>query len=336
MNLRYEVDELTESFEANKKTVDQFIAECDALVETHDKMIQSFDKSIAETNDYEQGTLALINKLEQLATQNVETEASQAQMNAIIDKLNESVPDLALSYDKLTASADTTIEAVRKLAQAEADQRKYEATEEAYIDALSRKEEFTNKAAEAEANLAEERARAQDNFWLGTSNTDDPFVRWLSDCDEYENALEEVKAKQEENNKVIADAEQMYVDMATATSEAANAFVTYDEAVSNSLDSVKAEIDELVVAYDEAFIAARESIDGTIGLFDTMSTSTELSINDMLTSMQSQVDYLATYSENLQKAAQYGLDEGLIASLSDGSEESAGYIDAIIGEMERL
>lgn len=336
MNLRYEVDELTESFEANKKTVEQFIAECDALVESHDKMIQSFDKSIAETDDYEQSTLALINKLQQLATQNAETETSQVQMNAIIDKLNESVPDLALSYDKLTTSADTTIEAVRKLAQAEAEQRKYEATEEAYIDALSRKEEFTNKVAEAEANLAEERTRAQDNFWLGTSNTDDTFVRWLSDCDEYENALEEVKTKQEENNKVIAEAEQMYVDMATATEEAKNVMVGYDEAVGTAINSVKTEIDDLVVAYDEAYIAARDSIDGTIGLFDTMATSTELSINDMLTSMQSQVDYLETYSENLQKAAQYGLDEGLIASLSDGSEESAGYIDAIVGEMERL
>ena len=48
------------------------------------------------------------------------------------------------------------------------------------------------------------------------------------------------------------------------------------------------------------------------------------------------LDYLSTYTENLQKAAQYGLDEGLIASLSDGSKESAGYINAIIGEMEKL
>ena len=52
--------------------------------------------------------------------------------------------------------------------------------------------------------------------------------------------------------------------------------------------------------------------------------------------MQSQTDYLNLYSENLKKAAEYGLDDGLIKSLSDGSEESAGYINAIIQNIEKL
>ena len=67
-----------------------------------------------------------------------------------------------------------------------------------------------------------------------------------------------------------------------------------------------------------------------------MKTSSELSISDMEKAMQSQTDYLNLYSENLKKAAEYGLDDGLIKSLSDGSEESAGYINAIIQNIEKL
>ncbi len=40
---------------------------------------------------------------------------------------------------------------------------------------------------------------------------------------------------------------------------------------------------------------------GQIGLFDTMKTSSELSISDMEKAMQSQTDYLNLYSENLKR-----------------------------------
>ena len=92
----------------------------------------------------------------------------------------------------------------------------------------------------------------------------------------------------------------------------------------------------MTAAYDKAYESARTSIEGQIGLFDTMKTSSELSISDMEKAMQSQTDYLNLYSENLKKAAEYGLDDGLIKSLSDGSEESAGYINAIIQNIEKL
>ena len=88
--------------------------------------------------------------------------------------------------------------------------------------------------------------------------------------------------------------------------------------------SVQEDLDALAEKYDEAWQAARDSIGSQIGLFDEMATETELSISDMTTAMQSQVKYLNTYSENLRRAAEYDLDEGLIASLSDGSTRARG------------
>lgn len=115
-----------------------------------------------------------------------------------------------------------------------------------------------------------------------------------------------------------------------------NQTVSYEEAVSAAVSTAQTELDNLTAAYDKAYESARTSIEGQIGLFDTMKTSSELSISDMEKAMQSQTDYLNLYSENLKKAAEYGLDDGLIKSLSDGSEESAGYINAIIQNIEKL
>ena len=112
--------------------------------------------------------------------------------------------------------------------------------------------------------------------------------------------------------------------------------VSFDEAVSESVDNVQSKLTELATAYDEAYQAAYDSISGQMGLFESMKTESEQTVSEMQAALESQAEYLSLYSENLQKAADYGLDENLIAALSDGSAESAGQLDAIIAKIEEL
>lgn len=323
-------------YEATKMTLEEFTAKTDALLDSHDALMESYRTSADEINKEEKGAAALIGKLEQLASATDRSAAEQFQMEAIVGKLNEQYPDLALSIDETTGALNKSVEAMRALAEAEAQEQRMNAQHQAYVEALSEEVLLREQIAIAEANLNAERERARENIWLGTSNTDDPFVRLLSDCDEYEDALAGLELALEENLALQKETEEAYEAYARAAEEAARATVDYETAVSRAVSSVSEEMAELAEKYDEAYEAARSSIDSTIGIFDKMATECEISINDMLTAMQSQVDYLATYTENLQKAAQYGLDDGLIASLSDGSEESAGYINAIINQIERL
>lgn len=93
-------------------------------------------------------------------------------------------------------------------------------------------------------------------------------------------------------------------------------------------------------AYSEAYTTAYDSISGQMGLFETMKVEVETSVGDMIASLQSQVDYMASYSENLRIAAQMGVSDGLLAQLSDGSTESAAYLQEIVtngqGRIEEL
>ena len=161
-------------------------------------------------------------------------------------------------------------------------------------------------------------------------------MAWTSDIDEYKKSLEELQSAYDENQQTLSDIEGEWRGVAQAVEDSQNQTVSYEEAVSAAVSTAQTELDNLTAAYDKAYESARTSIEGQIGLFDTMKTSSELSISDMEKAMQSQTDYLNLYSENLKKAAEYGLDDGLIKSLSDGSEESAGYINAIIQNIEKL
>lgn len=342
-SLRYQLDQLNDEFEANRQTVKEFVAECDGLVESHNKVMDAYNSSTSSIKDQELGTLALTQRLGELASQNSQTTASYTEMKAIIDQLNADVPGLGLTYDGVTESVGATVEAIKKAAKAQADSEYKAEQQQTYVDLLKEQSSLEQQIAEAEANLDAERQRRgmyQDDVtgdWVkGIWTEDSPWIAWTSDIDEYKKSLEELQAAYDENQQTLSDIEGEWRGVAQAVEDAQNQTVTYDEAVSMATSSAQSALDELTAAYDKAYQSARESIEGQIGLFDTMKTSSELSISDMEKAMQSQTDYLNLYSENLKKAAEYGLDDGLIKSLSDGSEESAGYINAIIQNIEKL
>lgn len=344
-SLRYQLDQLNDEFETNRQTVKEFVAECDGLVESHNKVMDAYNSSTSSIKDQELGTLALTQRLGELASQNTQTTASYTEMKAIIDQLNADVPGLGLTYDGVTESVDATVEAIKKAAKAQADSEYKAEQQQTYVDLLKEQSSLEQQIAEAEANLDAERQRRgmrQDDVtgdWVSGSGfwmEDSPWVAWTSDIDEYKKSLEELQAAYDENQQTLSDIEGEWRGVAQAVEDSQNQTVSYEEAVSAAVSTTQTELDNLTAAYDKAYESARTSIEGQIGLFDTMKTSSELSISDMEKAMQSQTDYLNLYSENLKKAAEYGLDDGLIKSLSDGSEESAGYINAIIQNIEKL
>lgn len=73
-----------------------------------------YNSSTSSIKDQELGTLALTQRLGELASQNTQTTASYTEMKAIIDQLNADVPGLGLTYDGVTESVDATVEATTR------------------------------------------------------------------------------------------------------------------------------------------------------------------------------------------------------------------------------
>jgi ribosomal protein S17E len=335
--LRYEVEQLTEEFEANKQTVEELCAETDKLVEEHNKIMDSYSTGIEEAKEYEQSNLALIKRLETLATQSVITADAHEEIETILAKLNQTIPDLNLNYETLMNSVNGNIDAIEELAKAEAKAKEETAILEEYWKAFGQKDALEKNRIALEKNIELEQewldnASLFSDAWFYNNTGKGWLGSWATDMDDLKSRLEEAQIAERENLELIEKGQKVYDERAAR----AAAIVSYEDAITSSLSSVQDELGGLIEKYDEAYEAARQSIDSQIGLFDKMKTETELSIADMNEAMQSQFDYLTTYTENLQKAAELGLDEGIISSLSDGSAESAGQLDAIIEKIEKL
>lgn len=351
--LKYQIDDLSEAYEANKQSVEEYVAEVEDMIETNREAIQSYEDSIAAVDDSEVANFALIAKLDDLASSTDKTSETQTAMQTVIDSLNNSIDGLNLTYEDLIENQDATVQSIKEAAEAQAEQERQAEKYQEWIELLKQQAQYEEELAAAtdEVTLAEEQAEAaHENYYNTITGSDwkaiytsfgfgDIANTWEDAQDTFEAAQgvqDDLQAELDDTNAKIAELEEELGLVADAVEEDEDATVSFEDACTIAFSSVQDELDALIAAYDEAYESARESIDGQIGLFDTMTTETELSVQDMQSAFASQIEYLQTYTENLKLAAEYGIDDGLIASLSDGSEESAGYINAIVANIQSL
>lgn len=329
LRLKYQVDDLSAAFEANRQTVEEFTAEVDALIQSHDELISSYEESMTAINQNEVGTLSLIQKLDDLASTTNRTAAQEEQMKAVIDQLNSDLPDLALSYDDVANSTEKSIEAMKKAAELQAEQERQAEQKQAYVDLLKEQANLEDEIAKAEENIRLEQERMDnmsgwEHFWTGGE--------W-DDLEAYQDALDELNAAYAENQATLQGIESEWEDVAQAAEEAATSPATYEEAVATAYEGVRAKVEELCAAYDEAYQAALESFEGQFGLFDEVQADMEATVANAQAALDSQLAYWENYGANIEtlkntSAEDLGVTqenyEALMAYAQSGSEEAAG------------
>ena len=108
----------------------------------------------------------------------------------------------------------------------------------------------------------------------------------------------------------------------------------------DALSEAKAQMALLESETGKATEAVASTLDSMMGRFNKVPPTVAQSTVGVIASLQSQMTYMEQYAQNMQAAAARGVDEGLLKSLSDGSDESAailaGLVEATDGEIAIL
>ncbi len=90
-------------------------------------------------------------------------------------------------------------------------------------------------------------------------------------------------------------------------------------------------------AYLDMFSSAYETLNSQISLFQDLSGQAELTTEDMINRLLVQSEAFNAYAENITIAMQRGVDQGLVAKLSDGSAESMQLLaELVTGSDEQI
>lgn len=347
---------LTDAYEKNKQTIEQHQENYDSLMETVSSTRDSFHSTTQSIDEEYYSTEALIEKLSLLGSSSTNVASKQALIEPIIDTLNTKYSILGITYSDVANNLDDTLLKIKAIADAEHSSEKTEAKYERLKEIWGLIPGIEAELSVAQINLSaiendvvnNEKAISDHVFslqyWketiLGVQSTywalNDEKLRL---ADELKNEKTIVDSLSTEL-KTLHDEMKLLEDELGYTSDSLNdstdTMISYSDAVKMAVDTATYSIDTLTTAYDEAYASAKESIEGQIGLFDVLSTEYEQTASDLESALDSQLEYLNLYIDNLQKAEEYGLDESLVSKLSDGSEESAQQLAAIIDHIEEL
>ena len=146
-----------------------------------------------------------------------------------------------------------------------------------------------------------------------------------------------------DEGQAAADAAQAEIDATTtaiqeltgAIDESGDAAANASEAAQTAtvdLGAWEEAVGSLTEEYYKAKDEAAKSLDSQIKYFEKAAAIVPRKVEDITGALKSQASYMNTYAQNLKKAAELGINQGLLKSLSDGSQESAEILAGIVAD----
>ncbi|MBC5648507.1 phage tail tape measure protein [Christensenella tenuis] len=270
------------------------------------------------THAIEGGTEAL--------TKNIEEMQAYYRQQAAMEAYNDIMMEMGAIENEISVNKNKAAESEDKLREAREDHQKIVDKYNKRVSELQKIEKETGKVlVDSDAELMQ--------LQKDLENQGDVVAACENQTDEYNKAIQ----TGQENLAVFTEENKVYIDTlysaGQVTTEYTDAVAGMTDAYREQYDAIietGAQVDMLQQQYDDAYNKAYESISGQIGLFQEMDGEADQSVNDLIDSLDNQIAYMDTYASNMQKAMEMGVDQGLIKKLSDGSEQSAKILDAIV------
>lgn len=346
-----------ETFDAANAKYDDTVTKTEAAANVADRYISKLDeleatglKTEAQQKEYHNTLELLCRTVPELAgyidletdsitggTEALRANTAEWKRNALEQAAQEKLSEQYEAYaDALLEAEENSVQLTRAQQELQAVQDEHQATLDRMAELYQEASDAADAYYEETGVLLDSAGFLSDEYW----QLNDSLGSYTQKLFEAEDQVDTYQAALDESNSILAEHEddinlatEAYDNFIASQTDAAASTNANDEAII----SITSDLESLAQAYNDAYVEAYKSIDGQIGLFDEFSAEISKdtdTISEMMDRWAKQTENLGQYTENLQKAAQYGLDDGLIASLADGSAESAGYLATIIQGLE--
>lgn len=273
-------------------------------------------------------------------------EAVAREILAVVDLLNEALPELGLAYDQYADSLNLSAEAIRGVAKAELARERstkdYEqlkallGEENTLYETLQANiEETTNR--ENELAAAQKKYNAFREEYESTPFSERDGDAYLATIREYGNEVAAASEALENAKQAESEAQAAYDENQQSIAELADSLAGYTEemdesgrAVQDVISGITAQVEQLSTVYQMAYDTASESISGQYQLWEQAAEVVAVGAGEINAALESQTAYWSDYNANLENLAARGeaiagLSE-MIGSFADGSADSVSAV----------
>ena len=342
-------DNLTTMDETTRKTKD-LIEETRALNAEYAGSADKRSTARAEMESEAAVCGKLAGELKELQGKTSLTAAEQARQKAIIEQLNQAMPELNLSIDEQTGKLNMSTDALDDNIEALMRQAKVQAAREDLV------------------KIAEEQYEAEKQLAKLEEQRDEQLKRVEEAQSEYNDRMQEAKELYGENSELygnmgVAESEAIRTTKAAyaeldaeikATQETIEGFtdeysetmdyISNTEAIDSAAESTQelgnasvaageqvTEMSETMQkAYEDMYESVSDTLDSQMNLFAQFEEQTAVSKEELLANMQSQIDGVTNWAENMESLADRGINQGLLQKLAQMGPEGSAYVSAFV------
>lgn len=345
---------ITEAITPQKDLFNDFI---DEVEESNDR-VNDLLSSSKETMENAAGDVAKLEVYKQKLIELNEAESlneyQKYEMNAIVSDLNESIPQLADAYDAETGKINLTSDAIAGLINvrqenllAMASMKAKEQAMEALYEAEMNAAKADAAATEAETKLKEameKRQKAAEDMAGDYGDYNSEISEWEGKVKDAKKALEEATDAQVEaedqfrlTSEAVTEAEkntkQALEEMGMTAEETTGAVEGLKDGVTDAKEGVTDASDEMSDAFNDLKDNISDSIENSISMLDEFSGGTEVTAEEIKKNLDSQIDGISNWSDNMQKlagAAGHGMSQELYDQLAAMGPQSANLVNTLV------
>ena len=328
---------------------------CDSAKEAAEAANDLMSSYSDNSTDFQaQGEYAktLADNIETLAGNTNRSNAETELMQDYIAELNQLVPDLNLSYDEQAGKLNLASEAIDEYINSSMKEIEANAAREYAIELIEKKtkleieknklaaesEELSKQQTElnnAEAESIEKTADAR--IHLGYQNLDNQ-----KSYKELAEAQKENKEASDEVNASLADLEAEYAatqEMLSGTKDEWSGLTDTERA---NMEMAQANAEAQQTAASEHTEAAQtivdcytgmqqtvsEVLESQMNMFEEFNAGSDISSEKLLSNMQSQIDGVTNWADNMSILAERGVNQGILDKLAEMGPQGSSYVQA--------
>lgn len=325
------------------------------VAESTKNLISDSQDSAAKMQAQGEYAKILAERIESLTEKKNRDNSETQVMQTYIAELNNLVPGLSLAYDEQSQKLNLTNEAIEEYLNNSQKQIEMQAAQEYAVELIKKKTELEIEGIKIENEAAG--IKEKTNELLGVQN--DKEARALDlrmalgsmSVDERESYNELTKA-QRENTEALSENQAMKEELKAqieASSEQLEKYgVSWSEATAQTdanTESVNVNANAQAAAADansiaiqsitETYMDMQETVSGVLenqmNMFEEFNAGTELSSEKLLSNMQSQIEGVTSWADNMASLAERGVNQGILDKLAEMGPQGSSYVQAFAG-----
>jgi len=335
--LEVATDRQTKEYDEEYKEIHKLI---DANKDLNDSIQQTSEarRKSKEANEADASIAKnLIEELKRLQAGADRSTESLTKQRMIVDELNQIFPELNLAINDQTGELNMSTAALDKNVDALIKQAKAEAAREDLVAIAKEQYEADKQLYE----LQQRRAEQQEKFNKAEQQATEELKKYDKVLEDTQKAattaylnIEDLDKQINETNNSVKDLSDEYsrtkdfLEDNEALEAATGAIEKYGNTAENAGKQVGGMTTAAQQALDEMYESVSATVSQQIDIFDKFAEKTAVSKDEILANMQSQIDGITLWADNLETLSKRGIDQGLLKHLAEMGPSGAAYVAA--------